>query len=134
MTPFESIKAALADATARAFMGDDPEERAFNAEWTPSGSGFGFLHRPAAGMTIVELDYDYPAKVGSVPQWVAIVWRSAVAFETGAENGKAAVVFLEAPAPSALDARGLKRLAKFAVGCLRLAPGVEIVTEPSDDE
>ncbi len=97
--------------------------------WQASGSGFGFIHRAVAGMSLVEVDYDYPAKLGDVPRWVAIVWRSATAFDTDAEGGKLAVIYCEAATPSGIDADGLARLARFAVGALRLASAVELVAE-----
>lgn len=109
----------------------ETERQSIEDKWRASGSGFGFIHRAVAGLTLVELDYDYPAHLGDVPRWVAIVWRSATAFETDAENGKLAVIYCEAPSPSGFAEAddALARLARFAVGSLRLAAAVELVAE-----
>lgn len=97
--------------------------------WQSSGSGFGFISRPLAGSSVVELDYDYAARSGEVPRWVCAVWRSGTAFDTDAANGKLAVIYCEASPPSMCDADALARIARFAIGCVRLAPAIELAAE-----
>jgi len=117
--------------TLAAALNAETERQSIEDAWRPAGSGFGMIHRAVAGLTLVEFDYDYPAHLGDIPRWVAIVWRSATAFETDAENGKLAVIYCEAPSPSgfANNDDALPRLARFAVGSLRLAAAVELVCE-----
>lgn len=114
------LAAALAAEAARQSLG---------IFWQASGSGFGFITRPLVGLTVVELDYDYAARSGEVPRWVCAVWRSGTAFDTDAENGKLAVIYCEAPSPSGCDDDALARIARFATGCVRLAPAVELTAE-----
>ena len=112
-----------------AALAAEAEKQKLPVDWHTTGSGFGFLARPLTGCTVIELDYDYPAKLDDVPRWCVVVWRSGTAYETDATTGKLSVVYCESPSPSGLDEAGLARLARFAVGCVRLAPAVETVAE-----
>lgn len=118
--PLSVLAAALNAETAKQHFAD---------LWQASGSGFGLFHRAIAGMTLVEVDYDYAAHSGDVPRWTATVWRSAIAFDLSADDGRLAVLYLEAPAPSGAGPDDLKRIARFAVGALRLATAVELLAE-----
>lgn len=112
-----------------AALNAEAARQSFAIFWQQSGAAFGFITRPLIGSTVVEFDYDGPARLGEVPRWVCSVWRSGVAFDTQAENGRLAVIYCEAPTPSMCDEGALARLARFATGCVRLAPSVEIVAE-----